>query len=128
MPGDLGQTLFFPSPGRAGRSHLGNGLVEEILSTLAFLRGVQGIAHDLWVGLDLPDAVTVSVDEVPGVAIVLDELVQLQAQLLDIGVHQPGANTGLTWHPSQRYLILAGCTIGAVSRKTSFFMCLGNSD
>lgn len=47
--------------------------------------------------LDLLATMASSVDEVPGVAIILYELVQLQAKLLDVGVNQPDAETGMTW-------------------------------
>lgn len=67
----------------------------ESLSIVALLRGVPGVAQDLWVGLDLSHAIAVSMDEVPGVVIVMDEIVQRQAQLLDIDVNQPGENIGI---------------------------------
>lgn len=70
--------------------------MEEVLCTLALFCGAQGIAQELWVGLDLPGAVAFSIDEVPGVVIILDEFVQFQAKLLDIGMNQPGAETEIT--------------------------------
>lgn len=47
----------------------------ESLSAFALLCGVHKIAQELWVGLDLPSVIVLSIDEVPGVAIILYELV-----------------------------------------------------
>jgi hypothetical protein len=79
--------------------------VQEIHSTLAPLFGVHGIAQELWVFLDLPGTIVSLVDKVPGVFIILDELVQLQAKLLDIAVNQPRAETDIMWSLSLFLLV-----------------------
>lgn len=77
------------------------------------------MGQELWIDHDLPSATALSVDEVSGVGIKLDELIQLQAKLLNKGMGQSGA---------EKDIFVAGSTTETTSIETSFILCPGISD